>query len=506
MLTKLLGQASKRKEKRLSGEDVFLLYDTYGFPDELTRLIAKKERIDLDETGFQTLLEGQRKRAKSSSKLVPSIFTAPEMNQELVRLPAAKFIGYSTLEGTAKVLWRSISGQDGMIVLDETPFYPEGGGQSGDSGILSGEKFEFQVSDTQKRERVIVHYGTLLKGRVEPGDECRAQVNADLRHATKRNHTATHLLQAALRSVLGTHVRQVGSLVNPEKLRFDFTHGQALTADEIKNVERWVNQTVLENREVQPKFKRYEEAVKEGVLAFFGDKYEDEVRVIEVPDRSKELCGGTHCRQTGEIGAFVITSETSVGSGIRRIEAITGMNAVEYMRGLKESLNRIANILNVHPSHLIERVEKLELKIRELEKTGVKHSVHDPNSIDLESWIRSAEEVGKIQFIWRTLSNERIDYARHLADRIRKMAKNTVLALFATADSKVSMIIALSEDLADSKLDAKQMAQAASVPLKGSAGGRKDLAQGGGQEESGIDQAVNTIREHIKNAAEVPCK
>ncbi|MBI4358928.1 MAG: alanine--tRNA ligase, partial [Candidatus Omnitrophica bacterium] len=358
VLSKLLEQASEKKKKVLAGEEVFRLYDTYGFPDELTCGIANKAGVEIDQKGFERLLEEQRKRAKAASKMTNTIFASSQTNQELLKLPETKFLGYKTLETESHVLWRHLPKKEGAIVLDETPFYPEGGGQIGDRGVLEGKNFKFSVSDAQKKERVIIHYGQLLSGKVQAGDSCTARVDKELREATKRNHTATHLLQAALRAVLGTHVRQVGSLVNPEKLRFDFTHGRALSEDEIRKVEEWVNQAVLESSEVQVKHESYDAAMRGGVLAFFGDKYEDQVRVIEVPGRSKELCGGTHCHQTGEIGAFVITIETSVGSGTRRIEALTGMNAVRYFKQLEKRLNRISSLLKTNPEQLEERIEK----------------------------------------------------------------------------------------------------------------------------------------------------
>jgi alanyl-tRNA synthetase len=342
MITKLIKEAKKRKSRLLSGEEVFQLYDTFGFPDELTRTIASESGISLDEKQFLTLLDEQRKRAKKASKLADTIFASSDLNQELLKLPASQFLGYKTTKADGTVLWENFSGNNGALVLDQTPFYPEGGGQVGDVGLIEGSKFTFQVEDTQKKDLVIVHTGHLLKGKPKVKNKCKTSVDPSSREATKRNHTATHLLQSALRAVVGTHVRQVGSLVNPEKLRFDFTHGRPLTQEQIAATEKWVNEAVLESESVDAKQENYDAALKTGALAFFGDKYSDRVRTINIKGRSKELCGGTHCQNTGEIGGFLITSESSVGSGTRRLEAITGLNTIL-------SCNRSQRASNQHP-------------------------------------------------------------------------------------------------------------------------------------------------------------
>ncbi|MBI4395418.1 MAG: alanine--tRNA ligase [Candidatus Omnitrophica bacterium] len=487
---------SMKGAKKLPGKFVFELYDTYGFPDELTRAIAQKSGLEIDEIGFQKLLDEQRKRAKSASKLASTIFAASDINEDLLKLPETRFLGYQTLEADGKVLWSFFSNQEGAIALDQTPFYPEGGGQVGDSGTLEGPEFKFVVSDTQKKERVILHHGKLISGKVKVGESCKAKVNRENREATKRNHTATHLLQAALRSVLGTHIRQVGSLVNPEKLRFDFTHGKPLSENEIKQVEEWANQAILDNLAVEVNVQNYESAMKSGVLAFFGDKYGDEVRVIEVPGKSKELCGGTHCHQTGEIGAFVITSESSIGSGTRRIEAITGLNAIHYVKQLNQTLNQIANTLKVNPDQLGERVEKIQKKLKELDRPGISAS---RKAIDSEKLIDSAETVGKIKLIAQVVPDEGIEFLRHLADQVRAKAKESVLVFFSTKDSKVNFLIALTKDLLSSKLDAQELAKKAAPLIDGSAGGRKDLAQGGGRNPRGIDQAMKMISNLVRD-------
>lgn len=497
VLNKFLDVAEKRKEKILQGEEIFQLYDTYGFPDELTRAIAKKSGVKIDEKGFEALLEEQRKRAKASSKLADTIFAGSDVNQELLKLPETEFLGYKTLQAEGKILWTKFSGQDGIIALDRTPFYPEGGGQVGDVGTLQNQKFSFTVSDTQKKDKVTLHYGRLEKGTANVGDLCTAQVNKEKREATKRNHTATHLLQAALRIVLGSHVRQVGSLVNSEKLRFDFTHGKPLSAQEIKKVEDWVNETVLESTAVSASQKSYDEAMKSGTLAFFGDKYGEEVRVIDVPGKSRELCGGTHCHKTGEIGAFVIVGETSIGSGTRRIEALTGLNTIDYLKSLEQKIAQISIALKVNPDQVIDRIEKLQQKVKELEKGSGKAKTQ---AIDVDAVIETASSIGKIKLIGQNIPELDLDSLRHLVDQVRSKSSQSVIALFSQTDSKVNMIIALTKDLISSSLDAKNLAQSVAQLIEGSAGGRKDMAQGGGRNPKGIEPALDRISELIRGA------
>ena len=495
VLSKFMNLAEKRKEKILLGEEVFQLYDTYGFPDELTRLIAKKSGIKTDDKGFEALLEEQRKRAKAFSKLSDTIFASSNVNQELLKLPETKFLGYTTLHSEGKVIWTKFSGTDAVIALDQTPFYPEGGGQVGDVGSLENKNFKFMVTDTQKQDKVILHYGRLEKGTVKAGETCTAEVTKERREATKRNHTATHLLQAALRMILGTHVRQVGSLVNSEKLRFDFTHAKALSGDEIKKIELWVNESILESVAVESKHLSYQEAMKSGTLAFFGDKYGDEVRVIDVPGRSCELCGGTHCHRTGEIGAFVIVSETSIGSGTRRIEALTGLNAVNYLKGLEQKINQISTALKSNPDQIMERIEKLQQRLRDLEKGSTQAK---NQRVNVDALIESASLIGKVKLITQTIPDLDIQALRQVADQIRAKSNHSVIVLFSRVDSKVNIIVALTKDLSGSALDAKSLAQKAAESIDGSAGGRKEMAQGGGRNPKGIDSALTQITNLIR--------
>lgn len=489
VLSKMIAKVKTAKAKQIAGADVFLLYDTYGFPDELTKLIAVKEGLTIDQKGFDKLMNEQKERAKSKSKIADSIFVVDSGKQELASLPQSQFLGYEKLESAAKVVWTKSTNGGEVMVLDQTPFYPEGGGQVGDKGTISGDGFEFDVIDTQKKEKVILHLGKITKGKLKIGQVVKANVNTDLRNATKRNHTATHLLQAALKRILGDHVRQLGSLVNPEKLRFDFSHPKALTAEEIKKIEQEINRVILENALVQSKVQSYQDATKGGALAFFGEKYEEKVRVIDVPGFSKELCGGTHCERTGDIGIFVVTSESSVASGTRRIEAKTGLGGLAYLQSLQKTINDVSLAMKSSPDRLVEDVQKIQ---QNLKKAGQQKSSSAglPTASEL---IQKSKPAGSVSVIAQNIQNAQLDDLRNIGDQLRQTAKQSVIALFSSQDDKVSLIVGLSKDLAQSKLDASQIAKRIAQTLDGSAGGRKDLAQGGGKNPAAIQQAIDEL-------------
>jgi len=495
-LTKVISKIKSAKSKEIAGEDVFLLYDTYGFPDELTKLIATREGLSIDQKGFDKLMHEQRERGKSKSKIADSIFVIDSSKQELASIPATQFVGYEKLEADAKILWTKSADASEILILDQTPFYPEGGGQVGDKGTIAGDGFEFDVLDTQKKEKVILHVGKTLRGKVKVGQPVKCAVNSELRNATKRNHTATHLLQAALKRVLGDHVRQLGSLVNPEKLRFDFSHPKAVTPEEIKKIELEINQIILKNSAVEFKTQSYEDATRSGALAFFGEKYEDRVRVIDVPGFSKELCGGTHCERTGDIGLFVITSESSVASGTRRIEAKTGLGALAYLQSFQQVIAQAAQAIKSTPERLVDDVQKLQ---QNLKKAGQQKSA-SANLPTANELIEKSRSAGNLSIIAQNIENAGLEDLRNIGDALRQTAKQSVIALFSSQDEKVSLIVGLSKDLAQSKLDASQIAKKIAQTLDGSAGGRKDLAQGGGKNPGAIQKAIDELPDILKEA------
>ena len=368
LLREKIDTAKRKGEKKLSGEEAFLLYDTYGFPDEITRSIAKEEGLEIDQAEFERLMEGQRTRAKGTSPLVQSIFVTTDFDKLLHALPPTEFLGYETHHGKGRILLSQTEGDRGIIVLDRTPFYAESGGQVGDQGTLKGKDFEAAVADTQKRDAYHLHYVQILRGGAREGLEVETRVDSRRRDAAMRNHTATHLLHAVLREVLGNQVRQLGSLVAPDRLRFDYSFSRPLTEEELLKIESRVNEEIYKDSTVQKEVKKTEEAKSEGALAFFGEKYGDKVRVVTVPGISKEFCGGTHCERTGQIGAFVIVSDASIASGVRRMEALTGEGALRHIQKMRSQIRQAAEKLRATPVELVERIEKLQQRMKQLEK------------------------------------------------------------------------------------------------------------------------------------------
>lgn len=487
-----LENARKTKSTTLPGSVVFELYDTYGFPEELTRLIAEESGLETDRAEFESLMAAQREKAKKASQISGSIFVSSELEKQVLALPATDFLGYETLEADAKVLFASLEGKEGVIVLDRTPFYAESGGQTGDRGEMTGTGFRAEVLDTQKKDKVFLHSIRLLEGKAQAGMSVRASVNAAVRHASMRNHTATHLLHAALRQTLGPEVRQLGSLVSPEKLRFDYSYGKPLTEEQIRSIEESVNAEVLRNSDVTKEEKGIDAAKTEGAIAFFGEKYGDKVRVVTVPGYSKELCGGTHCDRTGQIGSFLIVSDASIASGTRRIEALTGEGALAYMRQTRGLVTQLCQDLKVTPDLLSERIEKLRKTIKQLEKDVAKGGA---SSVDAKQLLSSAKKAGGLQFVSYIGKSVPMTQLLPVSDVLKSEAKKTVYLLAAQNDQKVQMILGMSKDLAATKLDLRELMRELS-PLTGvQGGGRSDLVQGGGENRGQFQNDWNSIEE-----------
>lgn len=490
-LEKLVARSKKNAENSLRGEDVFLLYDTYGFPDELTKRIAAQNGLGIDQTAYDQLMEEQRKRAKEKSKIAETIFSIDASKQEISHLPPTKFVGYETLEAEGKILWTKEGGDGACIVLDQTPFYAESGGQVGDQGILATSNFEFRVDNTIKLDKLTLHVGRLLKGTLTNNLTVRATVDQKRRDAAKRNHTATHLLQAMLRKHLGTHVRQVGSLVSPEKLRFDFLHGKALTCEELNVIEQEVNTVILENKYVSIREETYKKAAQEGALAFFGDKYDEIVRIVHVSEFSKELCGGTHCSRTGDIGFFIITSEGAIASGTRRIEALTGLGALEHVHTMRHHLKETAELLKTSPENLKERIERIQSALQTAEKEIKSNTLKA--AFDPEAIVRNTKLIGSVHFVGESLSNLNIEELRKACDDIKKKnPKPSVTVLFGISPGKAALVVSVSKDLEETPINAGTLAKELSRICEGSGGGKKDFAQGGGKNPGAIPQALKT--------------
>lgn len=504
VVEEIMGKAVQ--DRILNGSDIFSLYDTYGFPLDMLEDMAKERGLIIDMEGFKKEMQLQREKArkhfKISSKEVKPIY------QHLKDLgKTSKFVGYSQQSIITKVIAivkkdelvsELKEGEEGEILLAETPFYPERGGQVGDRGLIKGESSYFVVDDTQSPvEGIILHTGKAIKGSIKVSDEVYASIDVERREDVRRNHTATHLLHAVLRQTIGEHVRQAGSLVSDQYLRFDFTHYEALSWEQIALIEEKVNEHIRKNYEVNIQEMDYEKAIKEGAIAIFEEKYGDRVRVITVGDVSKELCGGTHVDRTGDIGYFKIISESSVGAGVRRVIARTGRWAVKQAFEEHKLLEDLGASLGVRQEELLDAVERLQKQIKEKEKELAKLK-----EILLKEKMKRElreEDVKGIKLYWAIFEDVDADDLRGSADAIRNSCGNCVIFLVSKKGDKLSTLLALSKNLTK-KLSAKEMIKDIGALLGGGGGGREDLAQGGGTKVEAISKAVERLKELIYNS------
>jgi alanyl-tRNA synthetase len=490
MLENELAACRKKEKKRLAGENAFRLYDTYGFPLELTREISQQAGFTVEEAEFEKCMKDQRERARQGSQIAGAIFVKSEWDEKLSTLPATKFLGYETTSAKGKVLFaeKCQDGEEFWVILDETPFYGEGGGQVGDRGKLCGKDFEGDVFDTQKKNEVIIHRVKNWKGSLKAGEELTAQVDEVLRQNTIRHHSATHLLQVSLRAVLGEQVRQLGSLVNEEKLRFDFSFPRALSPEELEKIEGDVNLRILENQDAKVELTDMERAKQKGALAFFGEKYGEKVRVISM-GKSVELCGGTHVKATGDIGLVKIVSESSVASGVRRIEAVAGMKALDYVNRQLDILKNLSRELKIGPEELQGRIQKLNERLKEAEK-GKPTYPETQHFLDL-SWKLSKAPGVMILKGFKGVSAKAL---KELSDPLKANQKGRVIFLMTEDNGRSSFLVALTDDLVKAGLDAGVILNKACSLVGGSGGGRKDLAQGGGKIPEDYDSFVKSLK------------
>ncbi len=518
LVAKNTGLASQMASS-LTGAEAFALHDTYGFPIELTREIAAQHGFTVDEAGFTAEMERQRERARASAGGAEAV-AADTLYASLVA-EATGFTGYEGLETKSRVVAivadrQPVASVEAVrepplhgpstaveVFLAETPFYPEGGGQVGDRGEIVGPDGRVAVEDTQRvAERLIVHRGRVVEGQIAVGDEVTARVDAAQRADTMRNHTATHLLHAALRKVLGTHVRQAGSLVAPDHLRFDFTHTEALTPEQLTEVERLVNEKVRENAPVHTRDTTFNEAMSEGVLAFFGDKYGEHVRVVEVntvtPRFSAELCGGTHCHRTGDIGAIIVTGESSIGSGMRRIEALTGRGAEAYVRAQQGVLDGIARRLASPRETVAARVDAMIAEQDALRKRVEKMERSLASAPATNDLLRKAVEVdgpggAPVRVLAVRVDAPSADALRYYGDAVRKGLASGVAVLATVIDGRPQFVAIVTPDVVKRGPKAGDILKRVATVAGGGGGGRPDMAQGGGKDPSKIDEALGVV-------------
>jgi len=507
LVEKAIDRAKKEGRDYLSGKEVFKIYDTYGFPVDLIDEIASEQGIRVDYTEFERELERQREEArkhfKVETKKVKPIYT--ELKNRGIQ---SEFVGYTDLvvESPIKALVKGeeevdflSEGEEGEIILERSPFYPEGGGQVGDQGLIETSEGLFKVEDTQKPvEGLIVAKGRVIKGKIRKGDIAVAKVDREKREATARHHTATHLLHAALRNVLGDHVRQAGSLVHPEYLRFDFTHFEPLTAEDIEKIEELINREIQANKDVVCRVMPYDEAVKSGAMAIFEEKYGDTVRVIEVPDFSKELCGGTHVKRTGDIGFFKIISQSSVGAGVRRVIAKAGMPAVREAQKTFKTLQEVSQKLVSKPEEVVLKIEKLQEELKEKEKE-LQRLKQELLKQQLDKAVKVKPLEG-INLVWGTFDGVPMEELRNLADVLRQKHKPAVVFLVNKQGEKLQTVLAITKEIADKdKLNAGKLIKEVGKILGGGGGGRPDMAQGGGTKVENVERAVEKLKELIKH-------
>jgi alanyl-tRNA synthetase len=506
ILNDMVAKAKAAGLKILSGADVFKLYDTYGFPMDLIGEACREQGLTVDEQGFDAALEEQRNRARKTGGFEQET-ARPAVGDLAKRLGATTFSGYDRLESEGvvqailkgdRLVKEAVEGEEVEVVVDVTPFYAEGGGQVGDQGIFFGVEGRLEIKETTRPvPTLILHKGIVVKGRIREGEQLRLAVNGATRQDAARNHTATHLVHAALRDLLGPHVKQYGSLVGPNRLRFDFAHFRPLSSRDIDEVESLVNHEVRKNETVNTEVMSIQDAVAKGALAFFGDKYGEQVRVVTVESFSKELCGGTHCRHTGEIGLFRIVSETGVAAGVRRIEAQTGSGAVASLKKLETEVRELSELLKVGPSEMVSRTRKVlgQLKDRERELEELK--------LKMASGTAAASTVRTIEGV--TVHAQRADGLdmngmRALGDQIRDKLKTGVVALGGVSeDGKVSLLVVVTKDLT-AQIKAGELIKVMATEVGGTGGGRSEMAQAGGKDPAKLDVALEKVFGLVESA------
>lgn len=488
-------ELAKLSGDTLDGETAFRLYDTYGFPVDLTADVCRERNIKVDEAGFEAAMEEQRRRAREASGF------GADYNAMIRVDSASEFKGYDHLELNGKVTALFVdgkavdainAGQEAVVVLDQTPFYAESGGQVGDKGELKGANFSFAVEDTQKYGQAIGHIGKLAAGSLKVGDAVQADVDEARRARIRLNHSATHLMHAALRQVLGTHVSQKGSLVNDKVLRFDFSHNEAMKPEEIRAVEDLVNTQIRRNLPIETNIMDLEAAKAKGAMALFGEKYDERVRVLSMGDFSTELCGGTHASRTGDIGLFRIISESGTAAGVRRIEAVTGEGAIATVHADSDRLSEVAHLLKGDSNNLADKVRSVLERTRQQEKElqQLKEQAAAQESANLSS---KAIDVNGVKLLVSELSGVEPKMLRTMVDDLKNQLGSTIIVLATVVEGKVSLIAGVSKDVTD-RVKAGELIGMVAQQVGGKGGGRPDMAQAGGTDAAALPAALASVK------------
>jgi alanyl-tRNA synthetase len=484
---------------RIDGETAFTLYDTYGFPLDLTQDIARENNLEVDIRGFDTEMEKQRARGRSAGQFQHK----DQISAEIVKtLPATRFTGYEELSTDQAVIAGILvdgqladqlqDGETAVLVLDQTPFYAESGGQVGDTGVISTGNAEFKVGDTIKLGGTFFgHVGRMLAGTLKPGQQVSAQVDEERRQAIVIHHSATHLMHRALRDILGDHVEQKGSLVAPDYTRFDFSHPKQLSIDELQQIERHVNDAIRVNPRSVSEVMSFDDALKTGAMALFGEKYGDKVRVLRFGDLSTELCGGTHVGRVGDIGQFKIVSESAIGSGVRRIMAVVGEHAIEYIQGMERQLQAVAQTLKVSPEAAPSRLQQVLKRNRQLEKdlSAMKSSLASSGS---DSLLDNVKEINGIKVLSARMDDVDAGGLRDSVDHLKDRLGSSVVVLFNVNGDKVRIAVGVSKDLT-ARIKAGNLVDFVASQVGGKGGGRPDFAQAGGNRPDLVDEALSSV-------------
>ena len=493
-------------EKIIPGEVVFKLYDTSGFPVDLTADIVRKDGLSLDMEGFEKAMEAQREKARESWKGSGEQAFADSYKKLSVRGVATEFIGYHGVTETAARVTAILkkdtevdkitAGDNAEIFVEETPFYGEKGGQVGDTGVISGEGYLFEVWDTQcPTDTLITHIGKMKQGTIRVGDVVNLKVDEATRRATEAHHSGTHVLNAALKKTLGDHIKQAGSSVTPERLRFDFTHFSRIESEELDAIETIANDYIRRNADVSTRVLPKEEAMKTGAAAVFDEKYSDNVRVVKMGDFSMELCGGTHVCRTGDIGALKVIGESAIAAGVRRIEAVTGAEAIKYFKAVESELKKAAGLLRANPMELADRIEKIQKHQKELEReiASLKSKLAAKDSVDL---ISKAKEIKGVNVLTAVVEAPDVKTLRDFGDKLRDKMHSGVILLGSEVEGKAMLLCMVTKDLA-SRYHAGNIIKAVAPVVGGSGGGRPDMAQAGGPHPENLEKALAKLEELI---------